>query len=62
MAGHGEHHFSRWFLFSSAYDSWHGLRGWFDDEGDGASPPAAADAEESPPAPSAGARRATRRS
>ena len=23
-------HFAHWFLHASAYDSWHGLEGWFE--------------------------------
>jgi hypothetical protein len=32
MKDSGEPQFARWFLFSSVYESWHGLSGWFDDD------------------------------
>lgn len=50
-----EHHFARWFLFSSAYESWHGLTGWFADE-DREMSPAAARPDDPPQPPDSAAR------
>lgn len=61
MTGPGEHHFSRWFLFSNAYDSWHGLSGWFDEEGE-IPPPSRTKERDDPARPAShGERDASRR-